>query len=304
MFRKSMAVVLTLLVMLCACAALAEGASILDMYGREIVLDGPVTRVVALTASDCEILSALGCADALVGRGAYCDYPEDILSVPVVQSGADTNVEEILALAPQVVFMSDMAQNKEQVDQLEANGVKVVISSAQDIAGVYTAIRMIGAVMDKNAEAEALVQDMQTAFEGIAAACGESGKTVYFEVSPLQWGLWTAGRGTFMDELAAMCGLENAFADVEGWAAISEEQVLARDPDYIVTISMYYGEGPTPVEEIMGRTGWAGLKAVAKGQVFNADSNAISRPGPRLKDAALELYQFISGIEEDEVPAA
>ena len=73
MFRKSMAVVLTLLVMLCACAALAEGASILDMYGREIVLDGPVTRVVALTASDCEILSALGCADALVGRGAYCD---------------------------------------------------------------------------------------------------------------------------------------------------------------------------------------------------------------------------------------
>ena len=304
MLRKSISLVLVLLLALGASLAVAEDTCVIDMYGREITLDGPATRVVALTAADCEILCALGCADALVGRGEYCDYPEEVLSVPVVQSGAETNVEEILALAPQVVFMSDMAQSKEQVEQLEENGVQVVISCAQDIAGVYTAIRMIGAVMGRDVEAEAMVADMQSAFDDIAAACGESGKTVYFEVSPLQWGLWTAGHGTFMDELAAMCGLENAFADVEGWAAISEEQVLARDPDYIVTISMYYGEGPTPVEEIMSRAGWAELKAVAQGHVFNADSNAISRPGPRLKDAALELYQFISGTEADEVPAA
>ena len=64
------------------------------------------------------------------------------------------------------------------------------------------------------------------------------------------------------------------------------EQVLARDPDYIVTISMYFGEGPTPVEEILGRKGWEGLKAVKNQQVFNADSNAMSRPAPRLVDAA------------------
>ena len=33
------------------------------------------------------------------------------------------------------------------------------------------------------------------------------------------------------------------------------------------------------------------------------DSNAIARPGPRLKDAAIELYNFLNGAEE-EVPAA
>ena len=73
---------------------------------------------------------------------------------------------------------------------------------------------------------------MQSAFADIAAKSENTGKTVYFEVSPLQWGLWTAGKGTFMDELATMCGLTNAFADVEGWAEISEEQVLERNPDY------------------------------------------------------------------------
>ena len=260
--------------------------------------------MVALTAADCEILCAIGCEDALVGRGAYCDYPESILDVPVVQSGADTNLEEILALEPQVVLMSDMAQSKETVELLEQNGVKVVISDANDIAGTYTAIRMIGALMGKDAKAEALVSDMQATFDQIAAASENTGKTVYFEVSPLQWGLWTAGSGTFMDELAAMCGLTNAFADVEGWAAISEEQVLERNPDYIVTITMYYGEGPTPVEEILGREGWADLKAVVNGDILNANSNAVSRPGPRLKDAAIELYNFVNGVDVEEAPAA
>ena len=306
MSRKIIALLMAMLMAVGATAAMAEDAAVAvtDMYGREITLTEPATRVVALTAADCEILCAIGCEDALVGRGAYCDYPESILDVPVVQSGADTNLEEILALEPQVVLMSDMAQSKETVELLEQNGVKVVISDANDIAGTYTAIRMIGALMGKDAKAEALVSDMQATFDQIAAASENTGKTVYFEVSPLQWGLWTAGSGTFMDELAAMCGLTNAFADVEGWAAISEEQVLERNPDYIVTITMYYGEGPTPVEEIMGREGWAELKAVVAGDILNADSNAVSRPGPRLKDAAIELYNFINGADDEEAPAA
>lgn len=305
MSKKIVALFLAVLMLCSAAAALAQeaGVTVTDMYGRQITLTEPATRIVALTASDCEILCALGGEDALVGRGAYCDYPESILALPVVQSGADTNIEEILALDPQVVLMSDMAQTEEQVKQLEENGVKVAVSNADDIAGTYTAIRMIGALIGKDAEAEALVADMQAAFDELAAASPASGKTVYFEVSPLQYGLWTAGSHTFMDELAAMCGLTNAFADVEGWAAISEEQVLARDPDYIVTISMYFGEGPTPVEEIMSRAGWASLKAVENGDVFNADSNSVSRPGPRLKDAAIELYNFVNGAEEEK-PAA
>ena len=53
-----------------------------------------------------------------------------------------------------------------------------------------------------------------------------------------------------------------------GWGEISEEQVLERNPDYIVTISMYYGEGPTPEEEILSRTGWENVTAVKNGDVF------------------------------------
>ena len=273
----------------------ASTDTLTDMTGRKITLDAPAERVVALTAADCEILSALGAGDLLVGRGEYCDYPAVVLDVPSVQSGYETNIEQIIALEPQVLLMSTMAQTEEQVQQLEAAGIHVVVSDAQDIEGTYTAINMIGTLTGKQAEAASIVESMQKTFDEIKANAGDGTKTVYFEVSPLQYGLWTAGSGTFMDEIANMLGLTNCFADVTGWGEISEEQVLERNPDYIVTISMYYGEGPTPEEEILSRTGWENVTAVKDGKILNLQNNELSRPGPRLADGAKAMYDFVYG---------
>lgn len=272
--------------------------TVTDMMGRSVTLDGPAQRVVVLTAADCEILYAIGAGDALVGRGEYCDYPSAVLEVPSVQSGAETNLEQILALEPQVLIMDAMAQAKEQVEQLESAGVHVVVLNAQDIQGVYQSIEIIGELMDKNDQAAFLIESMMTSFAQLEKRSdGQQPGTIYFEVSPLEWGLWAAGSGTFMDEVARMLGLVNCFADVEGWAPISEEQVLERDPDYILTISMYYGEGPTPTEEIMGRPGWENIAAVRDGAILNLQFDELSRPGPRLVDGAQLLYDFVYGAE-------
>ena len=291
--------VAALLILSMATAAVADEASvtITDMHGREIVLTEPVTRIVALTPADCEILCAIGCEDTLVGCGKYCDYPESILELPALATGDNLNVEEILALEPQVVLMSDMNQTDEQIKLLEENGVQVVISETTDIEGVYTAIRMIGALMGKDVEAEAVIADMQATFDYIASISEPSDKTIYFEVMPLEWGLWSAGTNTFMHELAGICGMQNAFADIDGWQEVSEEQVIERDPDYIVLVT---GMGETAVDEVLGREGWGDMKAIQNGAVYNADSYAMTRPGPRLKDAAIDLYEFLYGVEIDE----
>lgn len=273
--------------------------TVTDMTGREITLDKPAERIVALTAADCEILYAIGAGDKLVGRGEYCDYPAEVTEVASVQSGAETNIEQIIALEPDVLLMSTMDQTEEQIAQLEAAGIAVVVSDAQDIEGVYTAITLIGALMGKNTEAEAVIDGMKTAFETVKADADAANegqtekKTVYFEVSPLEYGLWTAGADTFMNEVAQMLGLENCFADVSGWAEISEEQVLERNPDYIVTISMYFGDGPTPEEEIVSRAGWENVTAVKNGAILNLQNNELSRPAPRLADGAKMLYEFV-----------
>ncbi len=97
-----------------------------------------------------------------------------------------------------------------------------------------------------------------------------------------------------MDEIATMMGLTNIFHDVQGWGEVSEEQVIQRNPDYIVTITMYYGEGPKPEEEIMSRQGWENVTAVKNQAILNLPNNELSRPGPRLADGATMLYDFIT----------
>ena len=273
-----------------------EPVSVTDMTGRTITLTEPVSRVVALSAADCEILYALGAGDTLVGRGEYCDYPAEVLEVPSVGSGANTNIEQIIALEPQVLFMSTMAQTEEQVNALEDAGIHVVVSDAADIEGVYQSVRIIGALLGRDAEAEDVVQNMRDTLDDLSEQAAQlEGGTVYFEVSPLEYGLWTAGKGTFMNEAAELIGLKNIFDDLDGWAEVSEEQVIARNPDLIVTITMYFGEGPTPEEEICSRAGWQNVTAVQNNAVLCLPNNELSRPVPRLTEGVQLLFDFAYG---------
>ena len=280
-----------------AAESLPAGITVTDMLGREVTLDGPAEKVVALTASDCEIIYALGAGGAVVGRGEYCNYPEEVLEVPSVESGSETNIEQIIALAPDLVLMSSMAQSEEQVNQLAEAGIAVLVSEAKDIAGTYRSIELIGTVTGKDAAAAALVSQMKDGFAEIEAQVGtpEAEKSVYFEISPLEYGLWSAGSGTFYQEIADMLKVKNIFADIEGYAEVSEEQVIERNPDYIVTITMYFGEGPSPEDEIAGRAGWQDLTAVKDNNIFAADGDALSRPANRLVVGARDLYDFIYG---------
>lgn len=269
---------------------------ITDMLGREVVLDEPAERVVALTAADCEMLYAIGAGDLLVGRGEWCDYPPEVFEIPAVQSGSETDIEQIIALDPQVLLMASMGQTEEQVNALEEAGIRVVVSDAQDIAGTYQALRMLGALTGHEQEAEDVISGMQETFDTISANRIPDGGSIYFEVSPLEYGLWAAGPGSFMNEVAEMMGLTNIFADApSSWAEVSPEEVIARNPDYIVTITMYYGEGPTPEEEICSREGWDVITAVRENRILNLPNNELSRPGPRLADGARMLYDFVTG---------
>ena len=296
MSKKIVSLFLALLMAVSMTTAMAESVTVTDMFDREVTLTGPITRIVALEPSDCEILCALGCEEALVGRGKYCDYPASVLELPAVASGANTNLEEILALKPQVVVMSDMAHTEEQVKLLVENGVQVIGTDADSIAEVYEAIRLLAGVMAKTAEGEAIIADMQATFDDIAAKSEKTDKTIYFEVMPLEWGLWSAGTGTFMHELAELCGMQNAFSDIEGWQSVSQEQVIERNPDYIVLVT---GMGEAAPDEVKAREGWGSMDAIVNNAIYNADSYEMTRPAPRLKNAAINLYNFLNDIKAE-----
>lgn len=274
--------------------------TVTDATGRTFEVPENPERIVVLSAGECEIVYALGAGDLVIGRGEYCNYPEEVLEVESVQSGFETNTEQILALNPQVIIMSAMDQDPDQIAAFEKAGIAVCVSMETDIEGVYGSIRTIGDVLNRKDEAEDVIADMQSRFDEVQRKSAEKeGGSVYFEVSPLQYGLWTSGTDTFMNEIAEMMGLTNIFSDISGWAEISEEQVIQRNPDYIITNAMYFGEGVLPADEILSRPGWEDISAIKNGMVYNASSDQLSRPGPRLADAAEMIFDFVYGDEAD-----
>ena len=120
MTRKLVSLFLALAFVCLCIPALGEGSlRLTDMLGRKVEMSGPANRIVVMMPSDCEILYAIGAGDKIVGRGTYCDYPEEVLSVADVNSGGETNVEAIIALEPQLVVMTKMAHSPEVVEKLE-----------------------------------------------------------------------------------------------------------------------------------------------------------------------------------------
>ena len=136
---------------------------------REITLAAPATRVVALTAADCEILYALGAGDTLVGRGAYCDYPAEVLLVPSVEIRLRNQPRaDHRAGAAAGADGHHGAERRSRWRCLQTRASQIAVSSAADIEGVYEAIAVIGALTGKDAEAAALIADMKAQFAELA----------------------------------------------------------------------------------------------------------------------------------------
>ena len=71
-------------------------------------------RIVSLLASATEMIAALGCLDLLVGRSHECDYPPEVLQLPLVstvQIDTETSSQEIDAQIKRLAHEKELVQN-------------------------------------------------------------------------------------------------------------------------------------------------------------------------------------------------
>jgi iron complex transport system substrate-binding protein len=267
-----------------------------DSLGKEVTFSKAPNKIISLLPSDTEIIYALGEGDKLIAVDTYSNYPEEAKKKQQLDSGDKTNIEAIIGLKPDLVILGEMAQTESQFKQLEDAGIKVVVTEAGDIAQTYKVIEMMGKTLNKSAKAAEIINGMKNDFEQIKAKVKNNPpKKVYIEISPLKYKLWSCGKGTFQDELLTLIGATNIFSDISSWKEVSEEQVLSRNPQIIITtVGPMYGIAD-PVSEIKGRANWNEIDAVKNGKVFVTDSDAIQRPGPRLATAAKDLVKIIYG---------
>ena len=123
-----------------------------------------------------------------------------------------------------------------------------------------------------------------------AAASVTDKKKVWVEVSPAP-DIFTTGKNTFMHEMLESIQATNAAEDQDGWVKMTEEEIVKLNPDVIITTYGYYVEDPKA--EVLAREGWAEVPAVKNGNVFDVDSDTVTRPGPRLIEGVETLAELI-----------
>ena len=279
---------LLVLTLLATVPALAELPTA-DRAGNAITVPAEITRIISLAPSTTQVLEALGALDSLVAVDNQTPmYVDGTSELPQFDMMAP-DVEQIAALEPDVVFASGLSYlDGNPFAALTEMGVCVVdIPSSASIADVEDDIRFIAACLGKDAEGEAIVDEMSASIDAIAAigATIEDKKTVLFEISALPY-IYSFGAGTFLDEMITLIGAENVFGDQAGWLAVNEEDAVAANPDVILTNVNYIEDS---VGEILSREGWDVVTAVANADVHYIDNGASSLPNQHIVDALIEM---------------
>ncbi|QED46337.1 ABC transporter substrate-binding protein [Cytobacillus dafuensis] len=269
--------------------------TIKDALDNEVVIESKPEKIVSLIPSNTEIAFALGLGEEVVGVSDYDNYPEEVANKEKI-GGMEFNVEKIISLKPNLVLAhaSSAHNSAEGLQQLRDAGIAVlVVNEAKNIDQVYESINMIGAASGEKEKAEELVAGMKEKFEAIKEKAkeikDEDRKKVFVEVSPAPE-IYAAGANTFINEMLEMIHADNVITE-EDWPKMDPEAVIERNPDVIITTHGYYVEDP--VGNVLSRDGWQGINAVKNKQVFDVNSDAVTRTGPRLVEGVEELAKAI-----------
>ena len=288
-----------LLSLLLACASLTAvtpalaDRTVTDQLGRQITLPDSVNRVVVLQHQTLNLLVQLNAADDIVGvlsswkKQLGPEFARFMPSIDKMSMPGDltqVNIESLLALHPQVVFVANYAPEL-MIQQIQNAGIPVVaISLREDAAGeknkmnpsmadeeraynegLKQGIRLIGEVVNRQAEASALIDYTFAArakFNAPVAAIPPAEKVRVYMANP---DLNTYGSGKYTGLMMQHAGAMNvAAATVKGARQVSLEQVLKWDPQVIFVQDRY----PEVVKQITTDPQWQAIDAVKNHRVW------------------------------------
>jgi len=266
----------------------AEPASqlyVFDDLGRLVPINGTPQRIISLAPSNTEILFALGLRERIVGVTDYCDYPPEALNKTKVGGYANPDAEKIVALNSDLILVAH-GTPMDVINNLVGLGLTVFGIKTTDLDDLLNDIRRIAEITDKEVEAQALTFEMESGIQAVTNQTDELEQRP--RVFYIVWHdpLWTAGSGTFINELIEKSGGVNIFQNVTGYPTISIEEVIARDPEIIITSEWSY-------EWAINASELASTNASQTGRIYTLDDDLVQRPGPRLIDGLEWFAHFI-----------
>ncbi|MCS2147445.1 ABC transporter substrate-binding protein [Scandinavium manionii] len=281
-----------------ACSALLATAAhadrtVTDQLGRQVTLPDHVNRVVVLQHQTLNLLVQLNAQDNIVGvlrswqkqlGPQFARFMPKITTLPMPGDLTQANIESLLALHPQVVFVANYAPT-EMIQQIQNAGIPVVaISLREDAAseknkmnptmaneeqayndGLKQGIRLIGDVVERPKEAEALIDYTFSARANANAPVANIPEDKKVRVYMANPDLNTYGSGKYTGLMMEHAGALNvAAATVKGARQVSLEQVLQWNPQVIFVQDRY----PQVLKAIESDPQWQAIDAVKNHRVW------------------------------------
>lgn len=247
-------------------------------------------RVVCGTPAVAEIVFALGAGNRVVGVSEFTDWPPEAVAKPQIGGALNPNRESILRLDPDLILSQGRSDALGMVAR--SQGVEFRSFPLDTLADLRAAISSIAAVLGREAQGQELLAAMDAGFAEVPA-CGSVSVFIALGHAPGDLsGLMTSGPGTFIDQIVAMAGGSNLFADLHVlWPKISQETLIRRKPQVILDFQ-------TQAVDEARRTAlladWQRLGFQAS-QIRILDEEYLLKPSPRAAQSAARIAAAICG---------
>jgi iron complex transport system substrate-binding protein len=252
-----------------------------DDLGRKVVIPVNIERVVSLAPNLTENIFAVGAGEKLVGVTTFCNYPPEAEKIAKVSDTQTPNMEAIIALKPNIVFVSTASQLENFTKILEQQNITVFVTNPQNLEDVLQNLRKFGELFGTRDKAEKLIAELENRVKAVEENVGGKPRIKVF-VQIDKDSLYTIGKDSFITDLINRAGGESVTKDVAtAYPKLSKETALALNPDAIIL-----SESPNNLEpnEVFKNS-----SAVKNSKVFKINADIISRPAPRIVDALEQI---------------
>ncbi|WP_244125048.1 cobalamin-binding protein [Burkholderia gladioli] len=272
--------------------------TVIDDAGRTVTLSAPARRVISVAPHATELLYAAGGGAAMVGAVSYSDYPEAARALPRVGDNRSLDLERIVALKPDLIVVWRHGNADRQTAQLAALGIPLYFSEPKRLDEVAVSLDKLGRLLGTRAQADRAAADYRQRIAALRARyAARPPVTVFLQI----WDrpLTTLNGAQIVSDVLRLCGGRNVFAALQPVApTVSDEAVLAADPEAIVATAQGATASDASLPSLERWRRWPSLAAVARSNLFAVDGDWLTRPTPRLALGAEQVCRDLETARE------
>ncbi len=290
-YRRMLELAIIILLICAPAAVFAARITVTDDTGTRVSLSKPATRIISLAPHLTELMFSIGAGALIVGTVQSADFPAAALGIPRVGDNASIDMEQVVALQPDLVLAWQSSNGSTLATRLQELQLPVFVSEPRSLAQIESTVRALGQLTGRPEEARVVA-------DAFAARVSELSRRepvrdpvrVFYQI----WGqpIFTVGGRHLISQIIEMCGGHNVFAGLPGLAGqVDVESVLAADPDLIVASG--HDESRPQWLEVWRQ--WPQLRAVQQERLRFIPPSVIQRHTLRVLDGAESMCRLISG---------